>query len=73
MLLNIWIEKVIKSNMVLNNHTFSLEFSVDSLHEDPWMINEDVILTKLMIIVKQSKKKSIKDKLKHIDKKQNNG
>jgi|TARA_R110002020_G_scaffold147134_2_gene322243 hypothetical protein len=59
--------------MVLNNHTFSLEFSVDSLHEDPWMINEDVILTKLMIIVKQSKKKSIKDKLKHIDKKQNNG
>ena len=73
MLLNIWIEKVIKSNMILNNHTFSLEFSVDSLHEDPWMINEDVILTKLMIIVKQSKKKSIKDKLKHVDKKQNNG
>jgi hypothetical protein len=59
--------------MVLNNHTFVLEFSVESLHEDPWMIDEDVLLTKLMIIVNQGKKKSIKDKLKHIDKKQNNG
>lgn len=59
--------------MNVKNHTFTLEFSVCSLHEDPWVIDEDVLLTKLMIIVNQGKKKSIKDKLKHIDKKQNNG
>jgi len=43
--------------MDVNNHTFTLEFSVDSLHEDPWKIDEDVFLTKLILIAKQSKKK----------------
>ena len=59
--------------MNVRDHTFTLEFSISSLHEDPWMIDEDVFLTKLILIVKQGKKKSIKDKLKHVDKKQNNG
>ena len=61
-----WLRDVIRSKPKLFTHEFSISFSVDSLHLDPWTIDDEVLVAYLYKKIKEARESGcFKENIKH--------
>tara|TARA_R110002020_G_scaffold101331_11_gene238809 strand:- start:13913 stop:14155 length:243 start_codon:yes stop_codon:yes gene_type:complete len=61
-----WLRDVVASKPKLFTHDFSVMFSVDSLHLDPWLIDDEVLVAYLYKRIKEARESgAFKDILEH--------
>ena len=63
-----WLRDVIRSKPKLFTHDFNISFSVDSLHLDPWMISDEVLVAYLFKRIKEARESGcFKEALEHTE------
>jgi hypothetical protein len=63
-----WLRDVVASKPKLFTHDFSVMFSVDSLHLDPWLIDDEVLVAYLYKRIKEARESgAFKDILEHVN------